>query len=306
MCGGTVRIGVTTPCSTRPSVRRWHRLYLRPLPHQHGSLACGNSSGGLAKVYISSQDTSGFADRKVGDASRTLPGRATSPAALLGRRARRSVRQRGWQGPAGADGGAAGGDDDEHQHHLDDHPGRNRRHRPRHAQRTRRRAGVHAPGAVARRRRHRRPFHVRRREPLARPVVVHAATGQPSSSPSSSPTTTPATSSTGPSPASHRPSPRWVRAPRSPGAIEGVTGFNTPRMGRPLPTGSGRDAHLPLHALRPRPADRASRRLHRRRADQRGRVDRDRGRRGHRHVHPGSLTSGPSKSAFWRPVRPIC
>ena len=42
--------GLTTPGSTRPSERLWQRLYLRPLPHQHGSLACGRVVGGLASV----------------------------------------------------------------------------------------------------------------------------------------------------------------------------------------------------------------------------------------------------------------
>ena len=36
MWSGTARIGLTTPCSTRPSSGLWQRLYLRPLPHQHG------------------------------------------------------------------------------------------------------------------------------------------------------------------------------------------------------------------------------------------------------------------------------
>jgi hypothetical protein len=31
----------------RPSVPLWHRLYLRPLPHQHGSLEAGSTSGAL-------------------------------------------------------------------------------------------------------------------------------------------------------------------------------------------------------------------------------------------------------------------
>ena len=38
MCGGTVRIGPTRPGRTRPPDALWQRLYLRPLPHQHGSL----------------------------------------------------------------------------------------------------------------------------------------------------------------------------------------------------------------------------------------------------------------------------
>src|SRR5205823_2325875 len=37
MWGGTVRSGLTRPGSTRPSIVLWQRLYLRPLPHQHGS-----------------------------------------------------------------------------------------------------------------------------------------------------------------------------------------------------------------------------------------------------------------------------
>ena len=45
------------PGSTRPSLRLWHRLYFRPLPHQHGSLACGRVEGGLATVCITLQDT---------------------------------------------------------------------------------------------------------------------------------------------------------------------------------------------------------------------------------------------------------
>src|SRR3954447_24438243 len=54
---GTVRIGDTTPGSTRPSDRLWQRLYLRPLPHQHGSLAWGNSTGAWDNVCIGLQDT---------------------------------------------------------------------------------------------------------------------------------------------------------------------------------------------------------------------------------------------------------
>jgi hypothetical protein len=34
---GTVRIGLTSPGRTRPSSGLWHRLYFRPLPHQHRS-----------------------------------------------------------------------------------------------------------------------------------------------------------------------------------------------------------------------------------------------------------------------------
>src|SRR6478752_5568036 len=45
MWSGTVRIGDTAPCSTRPSERLWQRLYLRPLPHQQGSFACGSRAG---------------------------------------------------------------------------------------------------------------------------------------------------------------------------------------------------------------------------------------------------------------------
>ena len=37
------------PGSTRPSVRLWQRLYLRPLPHQHGSLAWGSTAGGCVR-----------------------------------------------------------------------------------------------------------------------------------------------------------------------------------------------------------------------------------------------------------------
>src|SRR6516225_4147318 len=33
-----MRIGLTRPGSTRPAVSLWQRLYLRPLPHQQGSL----------------------------------------------------------------------------------------------------------------------------------------------------------------------------------------------------------------------------------------------------------------------------
>ena len=48
MSAGTSRIGETAPGSTRPSTLRWHRLYLRPLPHQHRSFACGSAAGGFA------------------------------------------------------------------------------------------------------------------------------------------------------------------------------------------------------------------------------------------------------------------
>jgi len=46
MWSGTLRIGLTIPCNTRPSSGLWHRLYLRPLPHQHISLAAGSTFGG--------------------------------------------------------------------------------------------------------------------------------------------------------------------------------------------------------------------------------------------------------------------
>ena len=44
---GTERIGLMTPCSIRPSVPLWQRLYLRPLPHQHGSFEAGSISGAV-------------------------------------------------------------------------------------------------------------------------------------------------------------------------------------------------------------------------------------------------------------------
>jgi hypothetical protein len=46
MCAGTLRMGLMTPCCTRPSVGLWQRLYLRPLPHQQASFACGSTAGG--------------------------------------------------------------------------------------------------------------------------------------------------------------------------------------------------------------------------------------------------------------------
>lgn len=39
-------MGLTTPGWMRPSVPLWQRLYLRPDPHQHGSLAVGRTAGG--------------------------------------------------------------------------------------------------------------------------------------------------------------------------------------------------------------------------------------------------------------------
>jgi hypothetical protein len=48
MVSGTLRIGVTTPGSTRPSDFLWQRLYLRPLPHQHASFAFGKMAGAVA------------------------------------------------------------------------------------------------------------------------------------------------------------------------------------------------------------------------------------------------------------------
>ena len=45
MWEGTVRIGATIPGTTRPSMPLWHRLYLRPEPHQQGSLDCGRTAG---------------------------------------------------------------------------------------------------------------------------------------------------------------------------------------------------------------------------------------------------------------------
>ena len=51
MWAGTSRIGLTMPGAMRPSVVRWQRLYLRPLPHQQGSLACsGTGSASTGEV----------------------------------------------------------------------------------------------------------------------------------------------------------------------------------------------------------------------------------------------------------------
>lgn len=58
MWEGTERIGEMVPGRIRPSMDRWHRLYLRPDPHQHASFNCGGDSG-----------------------ARTRPPRRTSPAA---------------------------------------------------------------------------------------------------------------------------------------------------------------------------------------------------------------------------------
>ena len=52
MWSGTSRIGLIVPGSTRPSVRLWHRLYFRPLPHQHGSLAWGSTAGALGRELV--------------------------------------------------------------------------------------------------------------------------------------------------------------------------------------------------------------------------------------------------------------
>ena len=52
MWSGTGRRGLTMPCITRPSSGLWQRLYLRPLPHQHASLACGRVDGGWAFCNI--------------------------------------------------------------------------------------------------------------------------------------------------------------------------------------------------------------------------------------------------------------
>ena len=43
MCSGTGRTGLTVPFTTRPSNCLWHRLYLRPLPHQHRSFERGGA-----------------------------------------------------------------------------------------------------------------------------------------------------------------------------------------------------------------------------------------------------------------------
>ena len=52
---GTPRIGVTIPGSTRPSDFLWHRLYLRPLPHQHDSFAFGKMAGAVAVTDMSAR-----------------------------------------------------------------------------------------------------------------------------------------------------------------------------------------------------------------------------------------------------------
>src|ERR687889_222118 len=70
MWAGTSRIGLTVPGSTRPSDRLWQRLYLRPLPHQQGSLACGRVVGALASDCIDLQDTG---SPRGGDLGRRAP-----------------------------------------------------------------------------------------------------------------------------------------------------------------------------------------------------------------------------------------
>ena len=50
MCAGTVRIGEMMPGAMRPSSPLWHRLYLRPEPHQQSSLDWGRTAGALARV----------------------------------------------------------------------------------------------------------------------------------------------------------------------------------------------------------------------------------------------------------------
>ena len=52
MLSGTVLIGLIVPGSMRPSVVLWQRLYLRPLPHQHASLAAGRTAGGWAAAGL--------------------------------------------------------------------------------------------------------------------------------------------------------------------------------------------------------------------------------------------------------------
>src|SRR5215468_12503542 len=50
MWPGTSRIGLTRPGWTRPSLARWQRLYLRPLPHQQGSLDLSRRGAAEADV----------------------------------------------------------------------------------------------------------------------------------------------------------------------------------------------------------------------------------------------------------------
>jgi hypothetical protein len=54
IASGTARRGLTTPGCTRPSVGRWQRLYLRPLPHQQGSPAAGSTAGRVGLVRTGS------------------------------------------------------------------------------------------------------------------------------------------------------------------------------------------------------------------------------------------------------------
>ena len=94
MCSGTLRIGETEPCRTRPSERLWQRLYLRPLPHQQGSLACGSRAGASATVRIRTSSVGGRdRDRRCYGASRTI----SQPPAVAGRPGGRGG---GWSGPA--------------------------------------------------------------------------------------------------------------------------------------------------------------------------------------------------------------
>lgn len=55
MWSGTLRVGLTIPGRTRPSSERWQRLYLRPLPHQHGSLEAGRAAGGVELPVMASE-----------------------------------------------------------------------------------------------------------------------------------------------------------------------------------------------------------------------------------------------------------
>src|SRR5438874_13778843 len=53
MCGGTVRLGLCRPGvmgadeAPADAVPLWQRLYFRPLPHQHGSLAFSSRVGAV-------------------------------------------------------------------------------------------------------------------------------------------------------------------------------------------------------------------------------------------------------------------
>src|SRR5579884_4278286 len=80
MPAGTVRDGPTAPGRSRSWLARWQRLYLRPLPHQQGSLAFTSTTFTRSSVAVS-RPVAVFPGRRPPPGSTALRGSRLPPAA---------------------------------------------------------------------------------------------------------------------------------------------------------------------------------------------------------------------------------